>query len=331
VLSPSWGGPAVFPAPYELGLRRLRDVLGLEVVEHPTARAAAASPQERAADLHAAFADPRTTAVIATIGGEDQLKVLRHLDRDLLAAHPKPFFGYSDNTNLHLLLWTLGIVSYHGGSVMVQLGRPGRLHPATEASWRQALFTRGERRLVEPGESGDVEPWDWNDPVPPTAEPVLAPTEPWSWHGGGSPVQGRLWGGCLEIVDLHLRTGRYLPEPSSLDGAVLLLETSEELPSADYVYRVLMSMGERGLLERFAGALVARPKAWSLEVRHDDAGRLRYVEQQREAVLRALTEYAPRATVVLGVDAGHTDPQLVLPHGGLVRLDPADRTVHVTY
>jgi muramoyltetrapeptide carboxypeptidase LdcA involved in peptidoglycan recycling len=28
------------------------------------------------------------------------LTVLRHLDVDLFRAHPKPFFGYSDNTNL---------------------------------------------------------------------------------------------------------------------------------------------------------------------------------------------------------------------------------------
>jgi hypothetical protein len=66
--------------------------------------------------------------------GDDELKVLGHFHPSLLAAHPKPFFGYSDNTNLHLFLWNLGLVSYLGGSVMVQfglarcvgcLGRPG--------------------------------------------------------------------------------------------------------------------------------------------------------------------------------------------------------------
>jgi len=37
--------------------------------------------------------------------------VLAHLDPDVLGASPKPFFGYSDNTNLHLFLWNLGLVS----------------------------------------------------------------------------------------------------------------------------------------------------------------------------------------------------------------------------
>lgn len=38
VLSPSAGLPAVFPHVYELGLRRLRDELGLVPVEFPTTR-----------------------------------------------------------------------------------------------------------------------------------------------------------------------------------------------------------------------------------------------------------------------------------------------------
>ena len=89
VVSPSGRSAALFPAPFELGLQRLRDA-------------------ERARDLHAAFADPEIKAVVASIGGEDELKVLRELDGERLAANPKPFFGYSDNTNLHLFLWSSG-------------------------------------------------------------------------------------------------------------------------------------------------------------------------------------------------------------------------------
>jgi muramoyltetrapeptide carboxypeptidase LdcA involved in peptidoglycan recycling len=65
--------PARLPLPYELGLRRLREEFGLRPVEYPTTRAPQASPAERAADIHAAFADPEIKAVIASIGGDDQL------------------------------------------------------------------------------------------------------------------------------------------------------------------------------------------------------------------------------------------------------------------
>src|SRR5580692_12116506 len=204
VLSPSAGLPARFPLPFELGLRRLREEFGLRPVEYPTTRAAQASPAERAADIHAAFADPDIRAVIASIGGEDELKVLGHLDPDLLGANPKPFFGYSDNTNLHLFLWNLGLVSYLGGSVMVQLGWPVAMHPVGRRSLERAMFGTGRYRL-EPADRYCDEDGDWALESTLTTEPASFPAAPWSWHGPAATVTGPAWGGSLEIVDFHLR------------------------------------------------------------------------------------------------------------------------------
>ena len=64
-------------------MQRLTEVTGLVPVEYPTTRAAHATPAERAADLMAAFADPMVRAVLATIGGDDQITVLPHLDPDV--------------------------------------------------------------------------------------------------------------------------------------------------------------------------------------------------------------------------------------------------------
>jgi muramoyltetrapeptide carboxypeptidase LdcA involved in peptidoglycan recycling len=44
-----------------------------------------------------------------------------------------------------------------------------------------------------------------------------------------------------------------------------------------------------------------------------------------------LAEYAPQTMAVLDVDFGHTDPQLVIPYGGVVRVDGAARRITVTY
>ena len=163
VVSPSMGLPAVLPLPYELGLARLRGEFGLEVVEYPTTRRMGATPRERAADLHAAFADPDVKAVISSIGGDDQITVTPLLDAELLRANPKPFFGYSDCTNLLVFLWNLGIVGYHGGSVMCEFGRPGALHPVTERSLRAALLGSGPYDLVPAAEFTDLGR-RWEDP-----------------------------------------------------------------------------------------------------------------------------------------------------------------------
>ena len=61
------------PAPDrdEIGMRVLREELGLIPVEYPTTRQSGATRQERSTDLMAAFADPTIRAVLATIGGAD--------------------------------------------------------------------------------------------------------------------------------------------------------------------------------------------------------------------------------------------------------------------
>ncbi len=93
VLSPSFAAPAVAPAVHEQALRRLTEVTGLVPVEYPTTRRLDASARDRAADLNAAFGDPQIRAVLATIGGDDQITVIPHLDPDLVRARSQAVPG----------------------------------------------------------------------------------------------------------------------------------------------------------------------------------------------------------------------------------------------
>ena len=98
-----------------------------------------------------------------------------------------------------------------------------------------------------------------------------------------------------------------------------------------YVYRVLMCMAERGLLQRFPAVLVARPKAWSFERPNAPEDKARFTSAQEEAIRRVLHEYHPRALAVFNLDFGHTDPQCVIPNGGRVRIDGVEERIYVTY
>ncbi|WP_030677360.1 S66 family peptidase [Streptomyces cellulosae] len=331
VVSPAAGLPGLFPRPYELGLERLRKEYGLEPVEYPATRSMDSTPRERADDLHAAFADPDIKAVVASIGGDDQITVLPLLDRELIRANPKPFFGMSDNTNLLAYLYNTGIVGYYGASVMVELGRPGAMHPQTAESLRAALFTTGAYEL-KPAEHWTDVHRDWADPATFDGEPQTRPGTGWTWLNAGRVIEGRSWGGCLEIVGGLLMADREISHDLSVyDGGVLFLETSEELPSGEEVFRTLRAMGERGLLQRFSALLMGRPKAWSFEHPNSPEEAARYAADQREAVLRATRAYTPGITIVFDVDFGHTDPQLVIPYGGTVRVDGPSRRITVTY
>lgn len=311
-------------------MQRLRDELGLEPVEYATTRQLDASPAARAADLVAAFTDPDIAAVMATIGGDDQLTVLPYLDAAAISEHPRRFFGFSDNTNLLNWLWNLGIVGFHGGSTMIHLGRGGELHPVSFESLRSALFTDDEVELL-PVDRYSEEGIDWALPEAVTTPPPTRPSRGWEWHNADALHEGPTWGGNLEILHWNLAAGRWIRPVEDYAGCILILETSEEMPSATEVFRMLRNMGERGLLGQFPAIVVGRPKASVRTAPRSDDERARYVEEQGEAVLRAVDAYRPDATVVLGVDFGHTDPQWILPYGGLMRVDGKARRIFVRY
>ncbi len=330
VVSAGFAAPAVGPEVHEQAMTRVREVLGLEPVEYPTTRRLDASPEDRAADLNAAFGDPTIRAVLATIGGDDQITVIPHLDPDLVRADPKPFLGYSDNTNLLHWLWTTGVAAFHGGSTQVQIGPGPGLDEVQLRSLRAALFDGGRLEITEPGESEDYG-LDWADPAAITSYGDREPTEPWTWAGPARSVTGPTWGGCIEIVQWVLTAGRFPADPSVLEGAVLLLETSEDLiPAREFGY-VTRSLGERGLLAAVDAVVVARAAAGTHDEPRTRETRAAHRAAQREIALETIGRYNPDAVVVVGVPFGHTRPQWVLPYGGTMTVDSGERRVWADY
>ncbi|AXL11584.1 LD-carboxypeptidase [Microbacterium foliorum] len=329
ILSPAFAAPAVAPQIHEQAMRRLRDLTGLIPVEYPTTRELDATPEARAADVNAAFADPRIRAILATIGGDDQILVVPHLDAALAQADAKPFLGYSDNTNILNWLWGLGIRGYYGGSTAVHLGPGPAVDDVHLRSLRAALLDGGALEITEPGESEDVGR-RWTDPRALTEYGDRVATEEWTWSGPAVRVEGRTWGGCLEVID-QLALADRLPTSYDLRGGILLLETSEERPAASWVARWLRGLGERGIIGAVAGVVVARPPVSDFDFRPsaEEAGSLRAA--QRDVVIETVARYNPDAVVCVGVPFGHTRPQWIVPYGGAMVLDGAARTITASY
>jgi muramoyltetrapeptide carboxypeptidase LdcA involved in peptidoglycan recycling len=330
IVAPASGLAAQFPHVYERGLERLRSVFDLEPVEFPTATKdddyLQAHPEQPAADVEDAFARDDISGVIATIGGNDQIRVLDHLDPDVLRANPTRFFGISDNTNLAQFLWREGVVSYYGGHVLTDLAIPGPLPEYLEESLRTAFFeeTIGP---IQPAPAFTDEDKGWADPAEIETVPEMEDNPGWLWRGGQAAVEGRTWGGNLEVTYLQLAADGCVPPPDALDGAVLLLETSEELPDAGVVKRMLMAMGERGLLERFDAVLVGRVKARSHLVERSRTEREDYREAIHETIVDTVAQYNEAAPVVCNVDFGHTNPIVPVPIGGQVSVDPQEERI----
>lgn len=150
--------------------------------------------------------------------------------------------------------------------------------------------------------------------------------------GPGRVVTGPTWGGCLEVLQWILTAGRFPKDPAVLEGAILLVETSEELPSAREVGYIPRSMNERGPMS----AVDARPRGPTagLKLTKTDrtpAQRGRQRTEQCETVIDVVGRYNPDAVVCAGIPFGHTRPQWILPHGGTMTIDSTTRRVTADY
>lgn len=330
ILSPSSGMPFLFPWVYEQGLDRIRNIFKLDPVEFPTARQSpeylSQNPRTRAEDINAAFADPSIKGIFATIGGNDQVRILPYLNKEVISTNPKIFLGYSDCTNFHLFLWNLGIVSYYGGAVMTQFAMGGGMQEYTTHSIEKALFNPQIGAVYPAPEYSDAD-LDWADKQNLSKKRPMYPSQGWHWHNHQDYViEGRLWGGCLEVLSFHLSVRKYLPDFEKLEGTILFIETSEEMPAQEFVYCFLAALAEIGLLKRFKAILMAYPKAQFCD-KQPPEGREAFILNQQNAVKNALKDYDTHLPVVFNMNFGHTDPQIIVPNGGNVKINCKAKTI----
>ena len=217
--------PASFAMPerVERGIARLRQ-LGFAPLLQANAQARgplyfAGSPQQRLADLHAAFADPETGIVAALRGGYGSNYLLDSLDLDLIARHPKPFFAYSDMTAVQLrLLDQLGVPAFHGPMIAADFyleeGVDLQSFQSSLGGHPYALGVAEGLRTLRPG-----------------------------------TVRGTLYGGCLSILAALIGT----PWEPETEGKLLFVEDVGAKPYQ--VDRMLWQLRHAGKLDGVRGMI----------------------------------------------------------------------------
>lgn len=189
--------------------------------EHGPSGYAAAAPQVRACDINEGFADPSVDAIWCVRGGETAWQLLPYLDYAAIAAHPKPFIGFSDITTLHLAIQQRAcLVTFHGPTANRAL------------SWDGGSFSwRSLRAAMDMKEALSIQN--------PPDEPIKA-LRP-------GKARGLLTGGNLSLVVQTMGT----PEQIDSCGKILFLEdVGEEVYALE---RMLNQLLRSGVPERASG------------------------------------------------------------------------------
>lgn len=315
IVSPSWGGPSVFPHIYSQGLKVLKEKFGLKIKEYLTARMSAdnldKSPKTRAEDINAAFADKEVKAIITSIGGDDSIRILKFLDKKIIKENPKIFMGYSDTTTLNTFINQLGIVTFNGPAVMCGFSQMENF-PDYEAHVNEILFSSPPNYIYNPYSHWTMKYPDWSNEANTGKIDVKRKNEGWHWIQGKSVVQGELFGGCIDVLEM-IRGTEYWPKLNFWKGKILFIETSEDKPSPNFVKCAFRNYGVQGILDQIVGVLVGRARDYTEEE----------TKQLEENILKVVAKEFnhPEIPIITNMDFGHTDPQFILPLGIKAEID----------
>ena len=185
----------------------------------------AGSPELRAQDLMAMFLDQGVDAIQCLRGGYGSAQIIPYLDFQPIAAHPKPFIGFSDITALHTaFLRFTGIATFYGPSFI------------TVGDTQMSEFTAQRFLQILGGETTGAVPHNPDDPFVRSLAPGKA--------------SGRLVGGCLSDLMFTMGTAWEF----NLEDAIFVFEEVGSSPHG--IDRALLQLDQAGKLKGIRGVVI---------------------------------------------------------------------------
>lgn len=313
-ISLSWGGAGDEEIlwRYNQGKERLENIFGLEVIEMPNTLKGSEfiynNPKKRAEDLMNAFADKSIKGIFSCIGGNESIRMLPYIDFELIRNNPKVFIGYSDSTITHLICLKAGISSYYGASVLNEFAENVQMHDYTVEYINKTLFSNEKIGNIKSSENWTSEYLPWLIENKNKSRKMLNNTGYELLQGNGK-VQGRLIGGCIEVLEMAKQTSLW-PKDSDWDDAIMFIETSEDTTDPIYIEQWLRNYGTQGILNKINGVIWGKP--------YDN----KYYEEYKNIIKKVLYEFNLKNLPVLyNMNFGHTQPMIVLPYGAMAEIN----------
>ena len=318
-ISLSWGGAGDDDLlwRYYLGKKRLQEEFELEVVEMPNTLKGTEyiynNPEKRAEDLMEAFRDDTIKAIFSCIGGDESIRILPYIDFDVIKNNPKIFIGYSDTTVTHLMCLKAGIASFYGASILAEFAENIEMFDYTKEYIEKVLFKNNEIGEISSCDYWTSERLAWEE-INKDIPKKLNKNNGYELLQGSGKVQGRLIGGCIEV--LEMMKGTILWNIEDFEDSILFFETSEEMPEPKYVEYWLRNYGSQGILQKASGIIWGKPY------------NNKYYEEYKEVIKTVIQDELKLTELIIlyNMNFGHTEPMTCLPYGALSEIDCDKKT-----
>ncbi|MDR0727015.1 MAG: LD-carboxypeptidase, partial [Rickettsiales bacterium] len=333
-VSLSWGGAGLFPERYAQGKKQFQDAFGVKIVETPNSLKTdelSDNPQLRLDDLMAAFKNPEIKAILTNIGGSDTVRLLSLMNEkhfEIIHNNPKIFLGMSDTTANHFMCLKAGLSSFYSPSTLFGYAENGGTPEYIVNSVKKTLFDTNPIGILPESKDFIMDKVRWDDKNDIYRE--RTPASGWKYIQGNKKTQGRLVGGCMEVLGMINGTSLW-PIVDEWKDTILFVETSEDMLPLDIFVYFLRNLGAQGILNNLNGILLGRPGGSFKkdQVAEKEAWLEKYAKYDKY-LLQICKEYGcTDIPIVTHMDFGHTVPQMLLPYGVLTEIDPINKTVSI--
>jgi len=322
-VSLSWGGAGDSDIlwRYNAGKKRLEEEFGLKVVEMPHTLMGSEyvynHPEKRAEDLMEAFRDQSIKAIFSCIGGNESVRLLPYIDFDVIRNNPKIFIGYSDTTVAHMMCYKAGLSSFYGPSILAEFAENVEMFDYTRHWVEKVLFDSSVIGRIDAssGWTSEYLPWEIKNKA---TRRSLQPHTGYELLQGSGIVQGRMIGGCIEVLEM-LKGTELWPDATAWDNSILFFETSEDMPDPAYFEYWLRNYGSQGILNRINGVLFGKP--------YDN----KYYDEYKLAIVKVVRDELKLhdLPIICNMNFGHTAPMMILPYGAMAEIDSDNRTFSI--
>jgi len=254
------------------------------------------SIESRIEDLHDAFLDKNVKAIFTVLGGFNANQILKYIDWNIIKNNPKIFSGYSDVTILNNSIYQkTGIVNYYGPHYST-FGQ--KLYFDYTLDYFKKCILSEEKFNITPSNDWSDDGWYINQ-----EDRNIIKNNGYLIINDGE-AEGTILGGNLCTFNL-LQGTEYFPTFSS--DIVLFLE-DDELSNPMIFDRDLQSLIHQPNFEMVKGLIIGRFQKAS---KMSDESLVKIIKTKKEL---------NRIPVIANVDFGHTDPKIIFPIGGEVKI-----------
>ena len=316
VVSLSWGGLGDdnLIHKFHIAKERLKNEFGLELIAMPNALKGSKftyeHPELRAKDWMDAFKDKTIKGIISAIGGDDTIRLLPYIDFDVIKNNPKIFTGFSDTTANHFMMYKAGVTSFYGPCILCDFSQYVSMYDYTIDAINNILFEANPNYEIKKCNYWTNERIEWDENNVNKEKEKIIDNKGYEILQGKGKVQGRLLGGCIELLDMINGT-KIWPSLDEWKNKILFIETSEEKPLPQTVKYFLRNMQAQGIFNVINGIIIGKPQN---ETYYDE-----YKKVFRQVISGESNR--PNLPIFYNANFGHSEPIGIIPYGTLCELD----------